>query len=145
MADEAGKIIIDEDWKAQVQREREQVAQAIQQPAEDAVAAEEEVEPDKPNFSSLVQMLSMEALSALGAFPAEGSTQVMVDLDHAQALIELLLVLREKTKGNLTPEEDGLLTRALAEIQQGYVVRSQQLHESELRRSGIDPTGLMGG
>lgn len=144
MADESGKIIIDEDWKAQVQREKEQAAQLASQTPEEPAENEGEAAGAKPSFSSLVQMLSMEALAALGAFPEEGATQVMVDLDHAQALIELMMVLREKTKGNLTPDEDGLLTRALAELQQGYVVRSQQLHESEMLRAGVDPASLMG-
>jgi len=137
MADEEKKIIIDEDWKSQVQREKEEARKkAEEQPEQEekpAAAAEE------ASFEGLVSGLSMQAMIALGVLAPRDAKEVQVDLRGAKYVIDLLIVLRDKTKGNLTPEEQGYLAESLADLQQTYVLRSQQLQESALRQAGIDP------
>ena len=44
-----------------------------------------------------------------------------VDLEAAQQLIEILAMLEEKTRGNLTPEERQLLEQLLYELRMRYV------------------------
>ncbi|MBI5093766.1 MAG: DUF1844 domain-containing protein [Candidatus Hydrogenedentes bacterium] len=128
MADDGPKIFVDEDWKTQVQREKEQVAQ--QEAA--APPAAEDHEPENP-FLALVSSLAMQAMYALGLMAPKDQKEVYVDLDQAQFLIEALVTLRDKTKGNLTPEEQGALTETLAEAQRVYVMVAQHVQEAQLR------------
>ncbi len=137
MSDDA-KIIIDEDWKSQVQREKEQ---AVQQPEEAPVESAEESQEGmlQASFDSLVSSLATQTLFALGAIaPQGGEQQVMVDLDQAQFTIKMLDVLKEKTAGNLSEEEEGHLTEALAELQRLYLVRVQQFQEASMQNAGLD-------
>ena len=134
MADEP-KIIIDEDWKSQVQREKEEAAKKAEEaPEEQAPEAEE------ASFEGLISGLAMQAMIALGVLAPRDAKEVMVDLRGAKYVIDLLIVLRDKTKGNLTPEEQGYLAESLADLQNTYVLRSQQLQDAALRQAGIDLT-----
>ena len=175
MADEDRKIFIDDDWKARVQREKEEArkkaeveaaqkaAEAAQaapapngQPAPAAMAGEagadlpegmEEVpgQEEAPSFLALVSSLAAQTMFALGVLVPRDSQQVYVNLEEARYTIEIIDILREKTKGNLTPEEAGQLTATLAELQQVFVARVQQAQEQAMRQAGIDPANLKGG
>ncbi len=141
MADEEPKIIIDEDWKAQVQREKEQA----EAKAADAPAAPEEGDaPDleAPNFVAVVSSFATQCMFALGLIAQNEGDQVMVDIQGAKFLIDLLLVLRDKTKGNLTSEEEGALNEAISELQRAFVIRAQQVQEASMREAGVDMTNL---
>ncbi len=138
MADEEKpKIIIDEDWKTQVQREKEEAQKKAGEASPDEKAAPAEAE--EASFEGLVSGLAMQAMIALGVLAPRDAKEVMIDLRGAKYVIDLLMVLRDKTKGNLTPEEQGYLAESLADLQQTYVLRSQQLQEASLRQAGIDP------
>ena len=126
VADDGPKIIIDEDWKSQVQREKEQVAQAQQD-------AESEPQAPETPFIGLVSSLAMQAMYCLGMTPPDEDGKVYVDLEQAKALIDSLAILRDKTKGNLTPEEQGALTDTLSEAQRVYVMVAQHIQEAQLR------------
>jgi hypothetical protein len=135
--DDKPKIIIDEDWKNQVQREKEEARKK----AEEAPKPEEKAAPEaeEASFEGLVSGLAMQAMIALGVLAPRDAKEVMIDLRGAKYVIDLLIVLRDKTKGNLTPEEQGYIAESLADLQQTYVLRSQQLQEAALRQAGIDP------
>ncbi|MFA6239636.1 MAG: DUF1844 domain-containing protein [Candidatus Hydrogenedentales bacterium] len=141
MADNEPKIFIDEGWKAQVQREKEE---ALKQTAPAEAAAETEdaeaegQELDEVTFATLVESLATPAAFALGLIMPPDSQKVMVNLPEAKFLIDILLVLRAKTKNNLTPEEEGVLTETVAGLQRAYVMRAQQLQEAELKQAGIN-------
>jgi hypothetical protein len=49
----------------------------------------------------------------------------MIDLPGAQFAIDLLGVLEEKTKGNLTPEESAELTEVLGQLRSRFVYVAQ--------------------
>jgi len=137
MADETPKIIIDEDWKDQVQREKEEAQKATQDnttPKEDVPGAKQE----GASFEALVSSLAMQAMFALGMIPQQDNEQVMVDLTEGKYLIDMLMILQEKTKGNLTPQEEGTIMESLANLQRVFVVRSQQVHEAALQNAGVD-------
>lgn len=142
MAEEEPKIIVDEDWKAQVQREKEQA----EAKAEEAAPAQEEEalqgDAEQANFIALVSSLATQCMFALGLIAPQEGGQVMVDIQGAKFLIDLLVVLRDKTQGNLTAEEEGAITEAIAELQRAYVVRAQQVQEATLKEAGIDMTNL---
>jgi hypothetical protein len=158
MASEERKIIIDEGWKAQVEREREEArvasaSVAEPQPAAEAATAKiddlneagpapEDIEPS--SFEGLISGLGAQAMMALGLLLEEGQTQVYVDLALAKHLIDTMMMLREKTKGNVTQHESTMLTRILADLQHAFAARAQQVQESALRGKGIDPLNLKG-
>lgn len=73
------------------------------------------------NISSLFLGLSTQALMHLGEIPDPESGASERDLPSARSLIDLLALLREKTRGNLDAEESGLLDRILYDLRMRFV------------------------
>lgn len=143
MSEDGPKIFIDEGWKAQVQREKEEAARKAEvaeapAPAEESADAPLEFDPDQPSFASLVGSLATQAMYALGLVADHESGQVMVNLDAARYTLDMLGVLVEKTEGNLTPEESRMLLQTTAELEQAFAVRVQQFQEQAMRQAGLD-------
>jgi len=116
------KIIVDEDWKQQAQREKEILA--AKEKAEKKKAQEERKARGplpEGNFAALVSMLTTQALFALGLLQVKGQEKREPDLEIARYNIDMLETLQEKTKGNLTKEEETVLTNTLNELRMGYV------------------------
>jgi hypothetical protein len=72
------------------------------------------------NFERLVASLYMSAMMQLGLMHEEAQ-QPMADLLGAKQTIDTLGVLQEKTKGNLTEQEQHLLQNCLYELRMGFV------------------------
>jgi hypothetical protein len=66
-------------------------------------------------------MLATEALIALGEAPDPVTGQQQRELTHASALIDLLLLLRDKTQGHRSAEETGTLEDLIYDLQLRYV------------------------
>lgn len=113
---EEPKLIVDSDWKAEAQAEKEKLAQ---QEAEAKAAGGPEALPE-PDFRTVVSMLATQALMYLGAFPDETGRAVVVP-EYAKMHIDLLDVLQVKTKGNLDKEEQEELDQVLVELRQRFV------------------------
>ena len=79
------------------------------------------------DFMMLVNMLVTNAMVFLGQMPAPGSQQYMRNLPQAQHMIDLLMVLREKTRGNLAPDEEQMMQELLPQLQMAYVSASRQV------------------
>ena len=79
------------------------------------------------DFATLVNMLTTNAMVFLGQIPAPGSQQYLHNLPQAQHMIDLLMVLREKTRGNLTQEEEQMLQDLLPQLHMAYVSVSRQV------------------
>jgi hypothetical protein len=73
------------------------------------------------DFSTLVISLGSSAMMCLHPGKAEPDKPNPVDLPMAKHAIDLLSILEEKTKGNLTPEEDQLLEGLLFDLRLSYV------------------------
>ncbi len=71
-------------------------------------------------FDRLVQSVYMTAAMQLGAGGQPGD-QPRVDILGARQSIDMLSVLKEKTKGNLTPNEERLLQNALFELRMSFL------------------------
>ncbi len=87
-------------------------------------------EPDalgEASFAGLVVMLGTSGFAQLGAAPPPEGGQPRVDLEAAKQVIDLLDMLRTKTKGNLTPAEAELLEGILFDLRMRFV---------EAKRSG---------
>lgn len=82
--------------------------------------AKEEVLP-KVTFSSFIYSLSTTCLVHLGEVPDPTTSQRQKNLALAKQTIDVLEMLAEKTKGNLTEEEEGLLRALLTELRVCYV------------------------
>ena len=118
---EKKKIIVDEDWKQEAQREKEILA--AQEEAEKKKQEEEKRRGPLPegNFAALISMLTTQALFALGLLQVKGQEKREPDLELAKYNIDMLQTLEEKTQGNLTREEETVLSNTLNELRMGYV------------------------
>ena len=150
MSEEEPKIIIDEGWKAQVQREKEL---STQTPEEEAPADAPEAElpqeqaegaEEGASFTALIGSLATQIMFALGLVADPDNGQVMVNLDAARYTLDALTILDEKTQGNLTEEESAMLTQTRAELEQVFVMRVQQFEEQALQQAGVDLGNLKG-
>lgn len=150
MSEEEPKIIIDEGWKAQVQREKEMATQAPEEaaPAAAQEADQPQVEGDEAeegaSFTALIGSLATQIMFALGLVADPDNGQVMVNLDAARYTLDALTILDEKTQGNLTEEESAMLTQTRAELEQVFVMRVQQFEEQALQQAGVDLNNLKG-
>jgi hypothetical protein len=76
--------------------------------------------PEKIGFEHLVQQLYVSALMQMGAGTPEGQ-RPRIDILGARQTIDLIAVLAEKTKGNLTPDEDRALQTVLYELRMTFL------------------------
>lgn len=85
--------------------------------------------PPAMSFDQLIQSVYMTAMMQLGAATHEGQ-QPQVDILGARQSVDMLAVLAEKTKGNLTAEETRLLDSALFELRMAFLEVTQALARS---------------
>ncbi len=119
---EEKKIIVDEDWKAEAQKEKEILA-AQEETEKKKTPEEKQARGPLPqgNFAALISMLTTQALFALGLLQVKGQEKREPDLELAKYNIDMLEILEEKTKGNLTKEEETVLANTINELRMGYV------------------------
>jgi len=128
--DEPIKKRVDESWKEQAEREKHAAAappppREPQTPGQETAAGREEVEGlPQARFDLFIQGLAMEALIGLGDVPHPTTRKQAVDLPHAKYLIDLLGVLEEKTKGNLSVDEERLFKDLLYQLRMRYLSKS---------------------
>jgi len=77
------------------------------------------------DFATFILSLSHSALMHLGEAPHPEDNEVRVSLPLAKQTIDLLGLLEEKTKGNLTGEEERLITQILFDLRMRYVEKSK--------------------
>ncbi len=134
-------LVVDSDWKSQAQAEKEKLAAAERAKAEargakPGAADAAEGQPgrgEKIDFQALMGTLATQALMYMGAFPDE-SGRAMVSLEHARFHIDLLAVLEEKTRGNLTAAEADELKGVAHELRMRYVDISQAVMKAAKER-----------
>ena len=112
---EEPKLHIDTDWKAQARAEKEKLAEKAK--AEQAKGPGAGGAPRGPGGMPAANFETL----AMGAIPDPRTGQRMQHLDLARHHIDMLGVLEEKTKGNLTEEEANLLAGTLYELRTRYV------------------------
>jgi len=123
------KIIVDEDWKVQAEAEKEKLAErekGAPAPAGGAPGPRSQGRELPPaSFATLVSSLVTQILFSLGAVQDPQTRRRFRDLALAKHHIDTLALLEEKTKGNLTDEEKGILDNALYEVRMAYVQAAQ--------------------
>jgi len=150
MAEEQPSLHIDTDWKKQAQEEKRRLAEeearrAAASPAPAGAALGAGASPAGPargragapagatrergtpeaSFSALVNSLATQALLYLGVLAPRGA-EPEVNLDLAKFNIDLLAVLEDKSKQNLSPDEQKLLDNVLYEVRTRYVAVASQ-------------------
>jgi hypothetical protein len=95
--------------------------------AEEAIVPPEDAPKRMPAFENLIRMLGSNAAMVLGAYADPRTGQPMIDPDAARELIDMLDALREKTRGNLAPEEDALLLDLLGKLKMTYLEVNQAI------------------
>lgn len=96
--------------------------------------------PPEMSFEQIIHSVYMTAIMQLGGATPEGQ-QPQVDLLGARQSVDMLGVLAEKTKGNLTPEEARLLDNALFELHMGFLEITQALARSAAAKAPAPTPG----
>jgi hypothetical protein len=99
--------------------------------------------PPAMSFEQIVTSIYMTTIHQLGGTTQEGQ-QPKVDLMGARQSIDMLGILAEKTKGNLTPAETQLMDNALFEVRMGFLEVTQALARSAQSRAATAPMGVTG-
>jgi hypothetical protein len=141
---EKSKIFVDEDWKTQVQAEKETAKVGSNAPPVDSPTSTDPLAPgstggsaaqsesdvaDMPDVdmppASLVFLcttLATQAMIALGQVPNPLTGKTELRLKQAKHYIDTLGMLEEKTAGNCTPDESALFTDLLHQLRMAYVM-----------------------
>ena len=82
--------------------------------------ADEDGEEDK-SFEMLVAIVQQNALAAMGIHPQTGERMGTADPRSSKIFVDLFASLKEKTQGNLSPEEEQLLNQVHSDLQMVYV------------------------
>jgi hypothetical protein len=126
---EEKKIIIDEDWKSQVEAEKETIAkeqtEQTEQPEAPAGAPAGAQEMPPASFEMLLTSLATEAMISLGQLPDMTGQPSEVNVPQARYAIDMLQMLEEKTKGNLTPGEQQAVENILHQLRMMFVAVQQ--------------------
>src|SRR3989442_1280526 len=77
--------------------------------------------PAELSFSSFILGLSTQALMYMGEIPAAPGQSLQTDLAAAQQMIDVLVMLQQKTTGNLDAGEAAMLDNALFDLRMRYV------------------------
>jgi hypothetical protein len=100
---------------------------------------------DKALFVNLVMMLSTSSLQYLGAMPDPATGKADVNLEAAQAYIDMLDMLDKKTRGNLDSEEAGMLAESLSSLKLAYVQATSRAKKGEQPKPAAAPAAKPAG
>lgn len=123
---------VDESWKERVELEKQQPGTSASPPSHPASGGQPlHEEPPRASagtpevrFDVFLSGLAMEALIALGDAPHPQTRKTASHLPQARYLIDLLGVLEEKTRGNLSVDEERLLKETLYQLRMRYMAKS---------------------
>ena len=134
-APEEKKLIIDEDWKSQVEAEKEVLRQQEENQQTGDVEkqeplAEEPLAEELPpaSFVTHVMSLATQATMALGQIPdpEKPDEPPPVNLMFAKYVVDTISMLDEKTRGNLTTEEAAMMENLLHQLRIVYLEVERQ-------------------
>lgn len=127
---EPEKKKVDESWKERIDAEKQKAERPQPQkgPREER-PREEPPEGEMPggadNFSAFISSLAMQGLMMLGELPNPATGKKELELEQAKYIIDTLIMIKDKTKGNLTKSEGKILEQALYELQTRFVAKSK--------------------
>ena len=141
---------VDESWKDQASEEKDKLADVETQQEKDSGASDPtSVQSEAPadntehaneivevNFLNYVTSLGFQAMIFMGEILNPVTNQIEKNLTQAKFLIDTLTMLKEKTTGNLTDQENDLLENSIYELQMKYVQLVQQGATSDGENAG---------
>jgi hypothetical protein len=94
-----------------------------------------EISPSSRSFQMLVDFLTRNAAAMLGGMADPRTGQAFVDLEGAREVIDMLDALREKTRGNLSKEDDNLLIEVLGSLKLTFMEISKAAAEQMAKKA----------
>ncbi|HKQ51226.1 MAG TPA: DUF1844 domain-containing protein, partial [Pyrinomonadaceae bacterium] len=121
----------------------EEVASAEQLPEEDYAEGDIPGADDPASFINFLMSIASNAAAALGMMKHPVTQEVSVDPELAKHWIDVLGMLRQKTHGNLAPQEEQIFEGLLADLRMQYVSLTSSARRPQAPRgfSGRDITG----
>ncbi len=120
--DESGTVRTEEEATKAGEKKMEATARSGPASPEKPAAAEPEDAPlPEINFSGFIFSLSTTAMYHFGDFPDPGTKETKRNLPAAKQTIDILTIMKEKTKGNLDEDENQLLDDILYELRMRYI------------------------
>lgn len=112
----------------------EPVTSPVESPAEPSAApaseAEDDLDEENPaSFINFLSTLVTNAAAALGAIPHPVTGQKSTDLDTGKYWIDVLQMLKQKTRNNLSDREQRLFESVLSDLQLQYVSMARAAEE----------------
>ena len=104
---------VDHEWKKKAREEKEQLAKEVKNRSQG--------EPPPASLALIVSSFMAQALIAVGEIQNPVDGKRARDLEAAKFSIDMLQVLDDKTKGNLTDDESKMLQDALYDLRMRYV------------------------
>lgn len=104
---------IDESWKEAVEKEKTKTE------------AEGKFSPGEADFTFFITTLSLQTAIALGEIENPITNRKEENLTQARFIIDTIDMLKNKTKGNLTPQESALLENILYELRTKYIAKAK--------------------
>ena len=106
---------------------------------------DEAKEPNSPQketmlFAQLIELLTQNAVMMLGGMTDRQGRQRPPDLNAAEMMIDLLNVLQAKTKGNLTKEEERMLSSTLYQLQTAFAEVASKSGDFSRARKATEAT-----
>lgn len=90
-------------------------------------------------FKELIGIFELSGWQALGKIPNPLTGKTEVNLDAVRNTIDILLILREKSKNNLTPEEERQLAGTIANLQINYTAEVEKTRSDTSREKEKTP------
>ncbi len=92
----------------------------------------------KANFNALVVSIASSATVFMGLVPHPGTNEKKVDLNTARFNIDLLLMLQDKTKGNLDAGENEFLSKVVQDLQIKFVAEKQKAADAKAAKESLN-------
>lgn len=159
---------VDESWKQAAERDKLQSGESgqddgklyvpdFEKKQDEPVESKKEAAPSKEssdgdvgqdqpseievNFLNYVSSLAFQSMIFLGEIAHPHTNEIEKNLDQAKFLIDTLVVIREKTKGNLEKKEEDLLNASIYELQMKYVDQMKKGESSQGESSQGESSG----
>ena len=128
------KIIIDDDWKSQVEAEKEKLRKEMEQ--QEKSGGKQQL--PAASLATLLSTLATQVMASLGQFPDPVDGKMHVNKPIAKHLIDTIAMLEEKTKGNLSEDEAKMLDDLLHQMRILFVSVREQPAEEEKPKSKLE-------
>lgn len=111
---------VDELWKDTIRKEKDMTETKNDEP------------PIEVSFGFFITGLMMEAVMALGDLENPATHKKELNLRHAKILIDTLEMLKEKTRNNLSKEEDEAMSSILYDLRMRFVTKANSSATTKL-------------